>query len=97
MQNSTNRKLRDAKTFAILLMTIAAAIRAAEKPPEVPFPDGYRSWLHVKSVVIGPEHKSYAAEGGKIYHFYANPQAVEGYRAGHFRMVQSSCVRPCIR
>lgn len=83
MKSNTNRILRDAKTFAILL-TIAAAIAAAEKTAEVPFPDGYRSWQHVKSVVIGPEHKSYATEGGKIYQFYANPQAVEGYRAGRF-------------
>ncbi len=57
---------------------------AAEKNREVPFPEDYRAWQHVKSVVIGPEHKSYAAEGGKIYHFYANPQAVEGYQAGKF-------------
>jgi hypothetical protein len=34
--------------------------------------------------VIGPEHQSYAAEGGKIYHFYANPQAVAGYSLGKF-------------
>ena len=71
------------KKFAILL-AIAAAIAAAEKTAEVPFPDGYRSWQHVKSVIVGPEHQSYATEGGKIYQFYANPQAVEGYRAGRF-------------
>ena len=83
MERHTNRILQAANTLAILLM-IAAAIAAAEKTAEVPFPDGYRSWQHVKSVIVGPEHKSYAAEGGKIYHFYANPQAVEGYRAGRF-------------
>jgi hypothetical protein len=51
---------------------------------DVPFPDGYRSWRHVKSTVVGPEHKSFASEGGKIYHFFANPLAVEGYNAGRF-------------
>ena len=61
--------------FAILL-AVAAALAAAEKTAEVPFPDGYRSWQHVKSTV--------AVEGGKIYHFYANPQAVDGYRTGKF-------------
>ena len=60
--------MRDVKTFAILLM-IATAMAAAETSAEVPVPDGYRAWQHVKS---------YAGEGGKIYHFYANPQAVEG-------------------
>jgi len=54
------------------------------KEPGGAFPEGYRSWQHVKSVVIGPEHKSFASEGGKIFHFYANPQAVEGYRTGRF-------------
>jgi hypothetical protein len=56
----------------------------AETNLQVPFPDGYRSWQHVKSVVTGPEHKSFAADGGKIFHFYANPAAVEGYRSGKF-------------
>src|ERR1700722_15151260 len=75
MESNTNRILRDVCTFTILLM-ITAAIPAAEKTAEVPFPEGYSSWQHVKSVD--------ATEGGKIYHFYANPQAVEGYRAGKF-------------
>ena len=34
--------------------------------------------------MIGPEDKSFATEGGKIFRFYANPQAVEGYHSGKF-------------
>ena len=74
------------KPVAIALATIvtaAVAIAAAGSAP-VPFPDGYRSWRHVKSVVVGPEHKSAAGQGAKIFQFYANPQAIEGYRAGKF-------------
>jgi hypothetical protein len=56
---------------------------AAERP-EVAFPEGYRSWQHVKSVINGPGHKSFASEGGKIFQFYANPQAIDGYRTGKF-------------
>jgi len=82
MQNCTNRVLPTIEVIAALL-TIAVAV-VADKAPEVPYPDGYRSWQHVKSTVVGPEHQSYAAEGGKIYQFYANPQAVEGYRVGRF-------------
>ena len=67
----------------VAVLVFASGTVAAESP-KVPFPDGYRSWQHVKSVVIGPEHKSFASEGGKIFHFYANPQAVEGYRDGKF-------------
>lgn len=79
MQSNRKRLLRSGGTFVIVF-----ALAAAEQHHEVPFPDGYRSWQHVKSVVIGPEHKSFAAEEGKIFHFYANPQAVEGYHAGKF-------------
>jgi len=83
MKSSQKRIARDLVGLAVPLV-IAAAVAAAEKSLEVPFPDGYRSWQHVKSVVIGPEHKSFASEGGKVFHFYANPQAIEGYRAGKF-------------
>jgi hypothetical protein len=83
MKSNQKRILRDRVGLAISL-TIASVLTAAERSPEVPFPDGYRSWQHVKTVVIGPEHKSFASEGGKVFHFYANPQAIEGYRAGKF-------------
>jgi cytochrome c1 len=61
------------KPFVIVL-ALALGVAAADKNSEVPFPNGYGSWQHIKSVV---------AEG-KTFHFYANPQAVEGYRAGKF-------------
>jgi hypothetical protein len=81
----TNRNQITRNVMALMGMAaIAFGVAAAEKVPEVPFPDGYRSWQHVKSVVVGPEHKPFASEGGKIFHFYANPQAVEGYRTGKF-------------
>lgn len=63
---------------------IVLAVMAAGSSHEVPFPQGYRSWQHVKSVVAGPGSKSFAAEGGKIFQFYANPAAIEGYRTGKF-------------
>ena len=69
--------------FLICSATILGTA-APETSPEVPFPDGYRSWQHVKSVVNGPGSKSFASEGGKIFHFYANPLAVDGYREGKF-------------
>ena len=60
----------------------AAGVLADEKS-EVPYPEGFRSWQHVKSIVIGPEHKSFANRGG-IHHYYANEKAMEGYRTGKF-------------
>lgn len=49
----------------------------------VPFPDGYRKWVHVKSTYIGPQSPAFASNGG-IHHFYANEKALEGYRSGAF-------------
>jgi hypothetical protein len=64
------------------LLATAVVIWAEDQPP-VPYPDGYRSWQHVKSIVIGPEHKSFPVRGG-IHHYYANEKAMEGYRTGKF-------------
>jgi Cytochrome P460 len=74
-------------TTGLALFTTTAAVTAAswssQSAPTVPFPDGYRSWHVVKSMVVGPEHRTFARRGG-MHHYYANPQAVEGYRAGTF-------------
>jgi hypothetical protein len=71
-------------TLAGAVMTAAAAICAQNKDvPDVPYPRDFRSWQHVKSIVIGPEHKSFPNRGG-IHHYYANEPAVEGYRTGTF-------------
>jgi hypothetical protein len=64
------------------LLATAAAIQASGLP-NVPYPHEFRSWQHVKSIVIGPEHASFAARGG-IHHYYANELAMEGYRTGTF-------------
>ncbi|SRR5579871_4088166 len=50
---------------------------------QIPFPYGYREWVHIKSAVIGPEFQAYATEGG-IHHVYANRIAVAGFRTGTF-------------
>jgi Cytochrome P460 len=82
MENNRNEIVWRTVVFVIFFVFAFGITAAVES--EVPFPDGYRSWRHVKSVVVGPEHRSFASEGGKIFQFYANPQAVEGYRAGTF-------------
>jgi Cytochrome P460 len=82
MENNSNQIVWRRGGFVVFFV-FAFGITAAEEA-QVPFPDGYRSWQHVKSVVVGPEHKSFASDGGKFFQFYANSQAVEGYRAGKF-------------
>jgi cytochrome P460 len=51
--------------------------------PPVPYPDRFRSWTVVKSLVVGPDHESFAKRGG-IHHYYANDKALLGYRTGTF-------------
>lgn len=63
-----------------LLCALASASALAADPAAVAFPDGYRSWSHVKSMVINEGHPLYDAVGG-IHSVYGNPMAIEGYRA----------------
>lgn len=50
---------------------------------EVAYPNGYRDWHHVKSMVISPGHALHNAFGG-IHHLYANNKALKGYAKGKF-------------
>ncbi len=67
-----------------VLLGIAGVLAAgAASAQQVPYPEGYRDWHHVKTMVLQPGHPLYQAFGG-IHHIYANPAAVEGYRTGSF-------------
>jgi hypothetical protein len=67
----------------IVLSILSCAAAAAADAPPVPYPEGYRQWMHVKSMVIQPGHALYDAFGG-IHHLYANKKAEQGYRSGKF-------------
>lgn len=62
------------------LSSLALSVQA---PADVPYPDGYRDWKHVKTAVIGPHSPAFARFGG-IHHIYANPKALAGYASGRF-------------
>ncbi len=49
----------------------------------VPYPQGYKTWRHVKTMILNPGHPLYDAFGG-MHHLYANSKAVQGYRKGKF-------------
>lgn len=68
---------------AVALAAATVAAPALSDEPSVPYPDGYRDWHHVKSMVINEGHALYEAFGG-IHHIYANEKAVQGYQAGRF-------------
>lgn len=63
-------------------LCVSTTLFAADPPP-VPYPQGYRQWVHVKSMTIQPGHALYDAFGG-IHHLYANRRALQGYRSGRF-------------
>src|SRR5262245_12303359 len=75
-------KPRRHRLIAAGLLTTVVTLFAQDGSP-VPYPDGFRSWTHVKSLIVGPDHESYSKRGG-IHHYYANDNAVEGYRTGRF-------------
>ena len=48
----------------VAIITATAAVLAADKTVEVPYPTNYRDWTHVKSMVIEPGHALDATFGG---------------------------------
>jgi hypothetical protein len=67
----------------VALLALVALPALAADPLPVPYPEGYRNWTHVKSMVINPGHPLYDAFGG-VHHLYANKKALDGYKAGKF-------------
>ena len=68
------------QAVATVMLACTGALSAAEP---VPYPEGYRDWTHVKSMVIEEGHPLYGAFGG-IHHLYANEAAMAGYESGAF-------------
>jgi hypothetical protein len=62
-------------------VTRISLAQGAGAPGGVPYPEGYRGFTHVKSMVIEQGHPLFGAFGG-IHHVYANPAAERALRAG---------------
>lgn len=69
--------------FKIGLLSSLFALSANAVAQNVPYPNGYRDWHHVKSMVINSGHPLFDAFGG-IHHLYANKKALKGYAKGSF-------------
>jgi cytochrome c553 len=59
------------RSLLVVASLWGAGTAAAAGTPPVPCPEGYRHWMHVKSMVISAGHPLYDAIGG-IHHLYAN-------------------------
>jgi hypothetical protein len=62
---------------------ISAASVALADGPEVPFPLGYRHWVHISSGWVGEGSPAFPHFAG-LHHIYANPAAMKGYAGGTF-------------
>jgi hypothetical protein len=71
----------------LLLFIISGANLAGEPAAAdtavVNYPEGYRSWSHVKSMIIKPGHPLEDPFGG-IHHIYANTKAMQGLNSGEY-------------
>lgn len=65
-------------TVTVFSVCVASA---GDDPKKVKYPDGYRNWTHVKSMVIQEGHALYEAFGG-IHHIYANDKALKALKKG---------------
>lgn len=72
--------------FAAVLLTSAlgaAAMAAVQRAPAVPYPEGYRQWFHIKSMILKPGN-SVGEQFVGIHHVYANEKALSGLRRGRY-------------
>lgn len=69
----------------IAVGTLAGTLVAAQDSggAGIAFPQDYRSWTHVKSMIIQPGHPLADPFQG-IHHVYANDIALKGYETGEF-------------
>lgn len=67
----------------VLAGTAGWALAGGSKSSKVAYPEGYRQWTHVKSMVIQKGHPLENPFQG-IHHIYANPKAEKGYQSGKF-------------
>ena len=76
-----------ALTFAIWqgAAPLFAESNAAKSPAAatVAYPDGYRAYTHVKSLLLKPNHPLANPFAG-LHHVYANPRALSGLKSGKY-------------
>ncbi len=68
---------------SLIALGCAVVLSGPAVAAEVDYPAGYRTWTHVKSMVLEPGHPLYESFGG-LHHIYANAKAMRGYRGGSF-------------
>ncbi len=65
----------------IISFTASESLAETSKEQEVEYPEGYRDWTHVKSMILLPDHP-FAETFGGLHHVYANETALRAMKAG---------------
>lgn len=74
--------MKHVKQLALLVSALTFASLSQAGDP-IDYPDGYRSWTHIKSMVLHPGHPLENPFKG-IHHVYGNEKAVTGTKTGKF-------------
>ncbi|MBO9562544.1 MAG: cytochrome P460 family protein [Niastella sp.] len=69
--------------LVITLFTMTAGFIIRPSDDLVPYPEGYRKWVHIRTGLIGPSHPGFQSNGG-FHHIYGNDKAMEGFVSGQF-------------
>ncbi len=69
--------------LAAVILFVSASPGYAEKE-KVDYPEGYRQWAHIKSMLIEPGHPLENPFQG-LHHVYGNKLALEGLKKGSFQ------------
>lgn len=69
-------------SLAVLVTAGAVGFIIGSLSTKVDYPEGYRDWTHVKTLILEEGHPLYKTFGG-IHHIYANKKAIEGYKSGN--------------
>jgi hypothetical protein len=84
--NSIKKPGKMILTYSLILCCVILIASGYIKPAgrsEVPYPEGFRNWTHVKTALIQKGSPAFEHWGG-FHHIYANAEAVGGYKTGKF-------------
>jgi hypothetical protein len=72
------------KSFSIIVFAITLSfVSQVFAGSKVDYPEGYRSWTHIKSMLIEPGHPLENPFQG-LHHIYGNDKALAGLESGNY-------------
>jgi Cytochrome P460 len=83
-------RTRSKVTLLMSVTVFATCGLLAQSGNSVPFPTGYRQWVHIATVYRGAENPVFKQQpctkpcAGGVFQYFANAKALEGYRTGKF-------------